>query len=253
MGKKLGQHFLINPEVARNIVNILSLRAQESVLEIGPGKGFLTSYLVETDAQITGIEIDSALSNYLKKKFKKLKVINEDFLNINLNEFDFDKICGNIPYQIAGKIIEKIMLSTLNWKICILMLPDVVAKRVVAGLGTADYSFLSVMCNANCKTGVEFVVNKENFDPEPKIDSSVVSFHRTGSPFSKNFYKLTRAAFSKRRKNIKNSLSMYFSKSADEIEKILDSLGISPVLRAQDLSIEEFKKVAIEFVSNGIL
>ena len=133
------------------------------------------------------------------------------------------------------------------------MLPKAVADRIVAQPGGSNYSAISVMCNANCKTQFEFKVERDNYQPPPKIDSAVVTLKRTGPPQSPEFYKLVRASFSARRKKIKNSLSRYFSRPAVEIENILSACGISPMSRAQDLSCEQFKRLKKEFVNKNIL
>ncbi len=254
MGEKLGQHFLINPEIARKIVEILSPQSSEHILEIGPGEGFLTNYLIETGLQVTGVEIDTALAEYLKKKqLKKLEIVNADFLRVELDTHKYEKICGNVPYQISGKIIEKIALSYLGWKKAVLMIPSAVAKRVVAVPGESDYSALSVMCGANCDAAIEFDVGKENFNPEPSIKSSVVSFRRKGEPYPENFYKFVRVAFGKKRKKLRNSLSLGFSITPSVVDKVLEKCVVPEKNRAQELTIEDFMNMTREFEKEGIL
>lgn len=255
MGEKLGQHFLINPEVAGKMIDILTLEEGEEVLEIGPGKGFLTTFLVEAGAKITGVEIDKEMVEYLRKNIinNNLKIIRADFLEIELADHNIQKICGNIPYQLSGKIIEKIVRTKSGWKVAVLTIPEAVARRVVAQPGSTDYSYLSVMCQANCEVSIEFKINKEDFEPQPKIDSAVIKFTRAREPFQDNFYIVARGAFSKKRKKIKNSLSMFFSESQNKIEKILRICDISPSRRAQEVKIEQFRRLANEFVNEGIL
>jgi 16S rRNA (adenine1518-N6/adenine1519-N6)-dimethyltransferase len=255
MGERLGQHFLNNPEIARSITEVLNPKPEDAVLEIGPGQGFLTSYLIETGASITGVELDAELAQYISTRFKseKLKIINKDFLKFGLEGAGFNKICGNVPYQISGKIIEKIVLSELHWEKCVLMIPKAVAKRVCAEPGTSDRSVLSVLCDATCEARYEFDVSKDNFDPPPKIESAVISLKRLSEPLQKEFYEFVRAAFFKRRKSIKNSLSNYFSMPASQVKELLDEYGIGEKMRAQQLGLEDFKKLSKEFVNRGIL
>jgi 16S rRNA (adenine1518-N6/adenine1519-N6)-dimethyltransferase len=255
MGERLGQHFLNNPEIASRIVDILSTGSGERVLEIGPGKGFLTSFLIDSGAQITGIEIDSGLAQHLSLKFRnnRLNIINDDFLKVNLEEYNPRKICGNIPYQIGGKIIEKIVLSEADWEVAVLMLPEAVASRVAAEPGTSGYSSLSVFCQAACRVYMEFKVGKDDFEPPPKIDSAVVRFLKAGPSPSKEFRKVIKAAFSKRRKKIKNSLSMYFSIPVKEIETMLERADINPSSRAQMIDVNKFRLLTEEFVKQRIL
>ncbi|MFC2062137.1 16S rRNA (adenine(1518)-N(6)/adenine(1519)-N(6))-dimethyltransferase RsmA [Elusimicrobiota bacterium] len=255
MGEKLGQHFLTDPETARRIAGVLEIQENEDILEIGPGKGFLTSYLLEEGAAVTGIEIDIRMVECLKNKFKntRLRIINEDFLMVDLEEYKISKICGNIPYQLCGKIIEKTVKTGFNWKTAVLMLPDAVARRVVAEPGSSDCSFLSVMCGANCSANIEFGVDKDSFDPPPKVNSSIVKFKRNSDPEAEYFYRVVKGAFSNRRKTIKNSLSIFFSVSQEKIEEVLRSADIPQSVRAQEVRIEQFKRLANEFVNKGIL
>lgn len=255
MGKRLGQNFLVNPDVAKKTADLISPSENDRILEIGSGKGFLTSFLVDKGAFIAGIEIDQELVNILKKTFTEIQlmVINADFLSLNIDNTQYNKFCGNIPYNIAGKIIEKILLSRLNWTSCILMLPAPVAARIVAVPGTSDYSAVSVLSNTNCTTKKEFAVNKEDFEPVPRINSNVVSFIRNHDPEPAGFYKMVKGAFSQKRKKIKNSISTYFGLSESIIKFLFTSSGISPDLRAEDLSTADFKRLYKEFVNQKIM
>lgn len=255
MARKLGQHFLENPIIAEKTVKCLSASKSDTILEIGPGKGFLTSYLLDSGASVTGVEIDSLLTEYLKKtiKEKKFSIINKDFLDFDLDASNCNKICGNIPYQISGKIIEKIMLSRLNWTKSVIMLPYAIGKRIVALPGSKDYSFLSVVSSVNCKPEIEFMVEKEDFNIQPSIDSVVVSFLRNGPALNNKFYTMTKAVFSSRNKKIGNTLSNYFSKSAVEINKIINEAGLDKDCRARNIGLEEIKKLKEKFEDYGII
>jgi 16S rRNA (adenine1518-N6/adenine1519-N6)-dimethyltransferase len=255
MGERLGQHFLLNPEIARKIADIVSPGTGDKIVEIGPGKGFLTGYLINKGAEITAIEIDKNLALHLKDSFSGLglKIINEDFLKVNLDELGFNKICGNIPYQISGKIIEKIIRSGQEWVKCVLMIPEAIAVRIVANPGDSEYSALSVLCQATNSCRLELIVNRDEFDPQPKIESAVVSFRRSSPPLPENFYKFVHAAFRLRRKNITNSLKGCLSVDINRITEILQACGVDPNLRAQDIDINSFKILSKEFENKGIM
>ncbi|MBN2407259.1 MAG: ribosomal RNA small subunit methyltransferase A [Elusimicrobia bacterium] len=255
MSRRLGQHFLTNPLIAEKIADVLDIRAGEKIIEIGPGKGFLTSVLLDRKAAVTGIEIDEGLALYLEKKMggADLVMVNRDFLDVDISDYGAAKICGNIPYQLAGKIIEKIVKSGADWKTAVLMLPLAVARRLVSVPGDSEYSAVSVMCSAACLATIEFTVSRDEFDPPPKIESAVVRMARTGPPMSGQFYEVVKGAFSMRRKKIKNSLSRYFSMPAGRIEALLEAAGISSSVRAQEVPFSEFKKLTDEFVKDGIL
>ncbi|MFW6134094.1 MAG: 16S rRNA (adenine(1518)-N(6)/adenine(1519)-N(6))-dimethyltransferase RsmA [Elusimicrobiota bacterium] len=255
MKKKLGQHFLTNPDTAERIARILNIKQDENIMEIGPGKGFLTSFLIDYGAKVKGIEIDGKLASLLRKKFseKDLSVINEDFLRIDIERFNSKKICGNIPYQITGKIIEKIVTTKWSWEKAVLMIPYPVALRVTAHPGESDYSALTAICRVNCDTKIEFKVSAEDFEPPPKIESAVVAFLRRKSSEDSNYYEVVKAAFSKKRKKIKNSLKMYFSISDEDAIAVLNNSGISPGQRAQAVDVESFKRLTREVVNKNIL
>lgn len=256
MAEKLGQHFLNNPLIAQKIVDLLKIKTSENILEIGAGYGYLTSFIQGSGANITVIEIDSNLAEFLRKEFKDIIIIEADFLKLDIEKLKPDKICGNIPYHITGKIIEKLLRSKLQFKKIVLMMPEAVAERVTAIPGSSDYSLLSVICSLNCINRKEFLVGKDNFTPIPKIDSAVVSFIKTrdnADKYEKEFYSVVKAAFSKRRKKIRNSLAMQFSIPIEKIETILEASDISPQCRAQSVSVEKYKKLTAEFVKNGIL
>ncbi|MFH1414474.1 MAG: 16S rRNA (adenine(1518)-N(6)/adenine(1519)-N(6))-dimethyltransferase RsmA [Elusimicrobiota bacterium] len=254
MGKRLGQHFLIDPEAARKITELLSIDSEDNILEIGPGGGFLTSYLVESSASVTAIELDARLAERLiNDSHENLTVINADFLQTDLESLSFNKICGNIPYQICGRIIERVMRTGVQWKKCVLMLPDGVAQRAAAGPGMPEYSFLSVMCGATGDAKIEFMVNREDFDPAPKINSFVISITRKTGPLSGNFYKLVKAAFSSKRKKLRNSLSIYFARPASDMARLITAGGIRPDIRPQNIDIPGFKKLLKVFENEGIL
>ena len=254
MGEKLGQHFLENPHVAERIADLLDLKRGDKVLEIGPGKGALTSFLVSSPADITGIEIDRDLHSLMERRgYPNLTLVNKDFLEYDLDGSCFNKICGNVPYSIGGKIVEKIMKSALKWERCVLMLPEAVGSRAAALPGSRDYTLLSAVCGAVSSSRIEFGVSPSDFDPPPDIMSSVVSFKRISDPRPGYFYRFIGGAFGSRKKKIKNALSIRFAISPAKAAEIIEYCGGDPSSRVRDITIPLLTRMSEEFVKRRIL
>ncbi len=254
MRTKLGQHFLNNPLVAEKIVELLSPEKDENIFEIGPGRGFLTSFLKECGGRLTAVEIDGELARFLREKYSsyKIKIINGDILHTPVEKFAPHKICGNLPYQICGKILEKILLTDFKWKKAVFMLPLATARRAAAAPGDSSYSRLTVLCSCVAKTRLEFKVGKENFSPPPKIESAVVSMVKKNPPPGQNFICSLKACFSSRRKKLKNSISRFFSIPSSLAAEIVRECGIDPGRRAQELELKDFYALNTEFVKRKL-
>ncbi|NLB35248.1 MAG: ribosomal RNA small subunit methyltransferase A [Elusimicrobia bacterium] len=253
MARKLGQHFLINPDTSRRIADLLSLEPSEKVLEIGPGRGALTDFLLDEDIYLTAVELDKYFADKIQEKYgDKVRVINEDFLKINLADFSPEKICGNLPYQITGPILEKVLTDPYPWTRAVFMIPDAVARRATAAPGDSDYSAISVMTGGGFSVNYAFSVPPEDFDPPPKIESGVIVVIRESGPEDEKFYHFTRAAFSRRRKKLRNSLSISLELSKDAVEAVLKDCSIDGNLRPQDLSFKEYKRLFTGFVKNKL-
>ncbi len=257
MAEKLGQHFLNNPRVAIKIIENLDITPRDKIMEIGAGRGYLTEYLIESKVPVLGVELDSELCTILKQKFKEsdCKILNRDFLKIDLEQYGVNKICGNIPYQITGKILEKICTSSLKWDTSVIMLPEPVALRVTAAPKDNHYSAVTVMAGVNCKTEYCFDVSRENFSPPPNVKSAVIKLRRMGPPEEEKFYRMVRGIFKYRRKNIRNSILNFTQNKVDkkEIEEILTRANICRNLRAHELKIENYKSLKNLFVNRKIL
>ncbi len=254
MSRKLGQHFLINPETASRINRLISPETGEHILEVGPGKGFLTSFLTEGDARLTAVEIDSKYAGFMRERFSgKINVIEDDFLKVDLDELSPDKICGNLPYQISGKIIEKVLLSGVRWKRAVFMLPYAVAERVAAWPHRKSYSALSVLCAyAIERREINFRVPPEDFQPPPEIDSAVVSLDKKMHAPSENFCRIVKGVFRTRRKKVKNSIIKNFSLTPGLSSEILSETGIDERMRPHQLTPESFKMLEEAFVKFSV-
>lgn len=211
--KYLGQHFLKDMEVARRIAESLDINVPTSVLEIGPGMGVLTQFLLQNPLiNLTAVELDGESVQYLHKHYPELHVIEADFLKMDLKSLFLDKFCiiGNFPYNISSQIFFK-MLDNKDSIPCLSgMIQKEVAERIAAPAGSKTYGILSVLMQAYYKIEYLFTVHEHVFDPPPKVKSAVIRFTRNDvSKIDCNeqlFKTVVKTAFNQRRKTLRNSL-----------------------------------------------
>jgi 16S rRNA (adenine1518-N6/adenine1519-N6)-dimethyltransferase len=211
--KYLGQHFLKDMDVARRIADSLTLDGPTSVLEIGPGMGVLTQFLLENPLiDLTAVELDSESVVYLHEHYPNLTVIEADFLKMDLKSHFSDKFCiiGNFPYNISSQIFFK-MLDNKDSIPCLAgMIQKEVAERIAAPAGSKTYGILSVLMQAYYKIEYLFTVHEHVFDPPPKVKSAVIRFTRNDVSKidcnEKLFKTVVKTAFNQRRKTLRNSL-----------------------------------------------
>ncbi len=237
--KYLGQHFLTDHNIARKIVESLRSGKNIPVLEIGPGTGILTGHLIrEGFEQLTLIEVDRESVSYLRKTYKQLNILHQDFLKINLDELFRPglSIIGNFPYNISSQIFFRILNSRhlINEVVC--MIQKEVALRLVAGPGTKTYGILSVLLKAYYDLELLFNVAPRVFDPPPGVQSAVIRLSRnTHSSLSCNeklFVEIVKRAFNQRRKMLRNSLKGF-------LVNLPANLSILQQ-RPEQLSVEDF-------------
>jgi 16S rRNA (adenine1518-N6/adenine1519-N6)-dimethyltransferase len=218
--KHLGQHFLKDLNAAERIVNLLSRhRNYTKVLEIGPGMGVLTQFLLKkTDYQTSVVEIDTESVDYLNTHFQDLdgRIFSEDFLKMNLSSlkgFEGSEpmaIIGNFPYNISSQIFFKILAHKEMVAEVVCMLQKEVAKRIASPPGNKDYGILSVLLQAFYDIKYEFTVLPGAFNPPPKVDSGVISLRRNTVAQldcdEKKFFQVVKAGFNQRRKTLRNAL-----------------------------------------------
>ena len=178
--KKLGQNFLINDKILDKIVKVGDITNKDNILEIGPGTGNLTKYLIKAKPKsIVVIEKDTDLINQLKQRFEdSVKVINEDVLKLNENFFTKKfKVFGNLPYNISTRILSNWCLSkNIKFEKLILMFQKEVADRIISKENTKNYSRITILANWKFDIKKKFDINPGNFYPAPKIQSSVLEF-----------------------------------------------------------------------------
>ena len=251
--KSLGQNFLIDKNVLEKIVNTTKIN-NKTILEIGPGTGNLTSYILKKNPKkIIVIEKDNMLAINLKKKFNDdIIIINEDILKIDETKLFKEKVTvfGNLPYNISTEILSKWIVNLKDnfWFDClVLMFQKEVANRIVAELNTSDYGRLSIVCNWKLNIKKICDIKPESFSPKPKIDSSLLFFYPKNN-FVKiddpnNLEKVTRVFFNQRRKMLKKPFNQLFNGD----QKILDKLKINLNLRPQNLSLDTYYKITCEY------
>lgn len=211
--KHLGQHFLKDQEIARRIAESLPLREASPVLEIGPGMGVLTRYLLQNPLiNLRAVEIDSESVVYLHQHFPQLEVIEGDFLQMDLNKLYDGKfsVIGNFPYNISSQILFKVLDYKDKIPNVAGMLQKEVAERIASKPGKKAYGILSVFMQAYYHVEYLFTVSEQVFDPPPKVKSAVIRFTRNEVEKldcdEKLFRTVVKTAFNQRRKTLRNSL-----------------------------------------------
>ena len=252
--KHLGQHFLKNEEIAEKIGDTLNLEGYKNVLEIGPGMGVLTKYLIKKDIEVIAMDLDKESIAYLEANYpnKNLKIIEADFLKYDLSQL-FGKeqfaITGNFPYNISTQIVFK----TLEWKERIPeftgMFQKEVAQRICEKEGSKTYGILSVLTQAFYEAEYLFTVPPSVFNPPPKVDSGVIRLTRKEdysiSCNEKMLFKVVKTAFQQRRKTLRNSL-----KSFNLSDKIKEDIIFD--LRPEQLSTSQFIALAEKLENDAI-
>jgi len=240
--KHLGQHFLNDEQIAKNIANSLSEKGYENVLEIGPGMGVLTKYLLQKKFTTHVIEIDIESVEYLKAQYLNLadRIISRNFLKIDLTEY-FGKnqvaIIGNFPYNISTQIVFKTLENRHQIPEFSGMFQKEVAKRIAEKEGSKVYGILSVLTQAFYDVEYLFTVPPTVFNPPPKVDSGVIRLTRkknyTLPVGEKLFFRVVKTAFQQRRKTLRNSLKTM---------NLSDSLREDTIFakRPEQLSVQEF-------------
>lgn len=256
--KSLGQNFLIDGNIVRNIVEKAGITKDDCVLEIGPGIGTLTEELALSAKKVVAVEIDKDLIPILDEtvgKYENVEVIHSDILKIDIDKLIDEKLEGgpvkvvaNLPYYVTTPIITKLIEEKLNIDSIVVMVQKEVAERMAASPGGKIYGSLSVLIDYYSTAEIILNAPKTVFMPQPKIASSVIRLKikkDLADVDSEKLFKVVRASFSKRRKTILNALSTYgFDIEKDTIRACLDMSGINPSERAERLSTEDFIKIS---------
>ncbi len=247
--KSLGQHWLRDRSVLSYIADQAELTTDDTVFEIGPGQGTLTSELLRRAGKVVAIEFDEDLARKLPAQFpgKNLEVLQGDILKFDLSTLPKNyKVVANIPYYITNKIVKMLMTSDNKSQITVLLVQKEVAIRLAAKPG--KMSILSISAQVFADVTLGDVVPAELFSPAPKVDSQVVILSTRKKSFFESidegdFFRVVKAGFSSKRKKLRSSLAGGLKLPKDEIESILSKANISPDVRAETLDLDDWARL----------
>ena len=261
--KSLGQNFLINNEVVEKIVNSSDISKEDMVIEIGPGLGTLTKYLLEKAEKVLCVELDTKMIKILQDRFSlydNFELINEDILKVNLNEIIMEnkkdgkiknvKIVANLPYYITTPIIMKLLEEKLDIKSITVMIQKEVADRLIETPGGKNTGAITHTVYYYCESEKIMEVPNSSFIPEPEVTSEVIKLNLRDKPAvdienTKVMFMIIKSAFMQRRKTLLNALTntkVFINK--EEGIRILKKLNLDENVRAEKLSIQEFANIA---------
>jgi len=254
--KRLGQHFVHDPNILRKIVKEASLEPGDVVVEIGAGLGSLTEPLARRVKRVYALEIDSSLADALKDRFSGTETV--EVVWADALQFDFGapfrrwkrkiKVVANLPYEISSPMIFRLLKERECFSLVVLMLQLEVARRLAAKPGTKDYGPLSVWSQLYSDVQIAFQVKPNSFIPPPQIQSAVVKFQilpkpRVETGEEKTLERVVRSAFTYRRKTLNRALLMGGFSNL-QIKEALDTSGIPPMIRGEALDLEKFCTLA---------
>ncbi len=264
--KKLGQNFLVDQNITAIIVKALLLDKEDKIFEVGTGLGSLTLALIPNTKHVFSIEKDIRFKPILDDIFypyqKYVTILYQDILTFDLAGFleqkkqqgcQIEKITGNLPYSISLPLLRKLMEMHNHLKIAVVMVQKEVAERMMAQPGDKNYGLLSVMAKYYSRIEKIHLVKPDVFYPKPEVDSLIIRINFLDKPLvlvedEFLFFELVRAVFQQRRKNISNSLRIYFKERLDKekLEIILRKMGLRPNKRGEDFSLQEFAQLTAE-------
>lgn len=245
--KALGQNWLKDRTILAAIASAAELTDKDTVLEIGPGLGTLTSELLRQAREVVAVEYDKSLAQKLPGQFPgtRLRVLHEDILQFDVSTLPVGyKVVANIPYYITSRIIERLMTADNRPSLCVLLVQKEVAHRIAAAPGEMSILAISAQLYAEPTLGIE--VPRHFFIPPPKVDSQVIILRTRQQPLvqksqERALFRVVKAGFSSKRKKLRSSIAAGLALSKPEAACLLERAGINPDLRAEDLSIEQWQ------------
>lgn len=256
--KSLGQNFLTDKNILQKIVTAAEVSEEDVVLEVGPGAGALTQALAEKAFQVMAVELDQTLLPILKETlqdYPNVVVVQGDILKLNIQELMSHypqkrwKLVANLPYYITTPVIMRFLEEKIPLRSLTVMVQKEVAERMAAQPGGKDFGMLSVSVQYYTKPRLVTIVPKTVFVPQPEVDSAVICLAMREKPAvevpsEKDFFRVVKAAFSQRRKTLRNALLGSLGIEKELLEEILAKSGIEGNRRGETLSLEEFAKLA---------
>ena len=269
--KSFGQNFLTDTNILQKIVDTAEIDKKVNVIEIGPGIGALTEFLAESAAEVMAFEIDDRLVPILAdtlRDFDNVTVVNQDILKVDLAQYIAEfknpdlpiKVVANLPYYITTPILMHLIESGIPFSEFVVMMQREVADRISAQPNTKAYGSLSIAVQYYMTAKVAFIVPRTVFVPAPNVDSAILKMVRRDQPAvevqdEKFFFKVSKASFVHRRKTLWNNLTSCFGKSEETKDKLtaaLERADLSPSVRGEALSLEEFAHLADALKSEGL-
>lgn len=269
--KSFGQNFLTDTNILQKIVDTAEIDKKVNVIEIGPGIGALTEFLAESAAEVMAFEIDDRLVPILAdtlRDFDNVTVVNQDILKVDLAQYIAEfknpdlpiKVVANLPYYITTPILMHLIESGIPFSEFVVMMQREVADRISAQPNTKAYGSLSIAVQYYMTAKVAFIVPRTVFVPAPNVDSAILKMVRRDQPAvavqdEKFFFKVSKASFVHRRKTLWNNLTSCFGKSEETKDKLtaaLERAELSPSVRGEALSLEEFARLADALKSEGL-
>ena len=262
--KRYGQNFLIADDILSNIIKISNICEDELIIEIGPGLGNLSEYLLLNSTYCLLIEIDNkmieVLTDRLSGKFSNYTLLNEDILNVDIDKIINDieiksnmkfskvKVIANLPYYITSPIIFKLLQESNRIDEIIVMVQKEVAERITANNKSKEYGILTLMIKYYCEASIQIIVPNTSFIPPPDVTSAVVKMIKRKKYFVKNeklLFELIHFAFQQRRKKMINSLvSNHFNNmTKEELEEVFKNCDINLNVRAEELELEKYIEI----------
>jgi len=243
--KSLGQNFLKDPYYLDKIVNSARITSHDLILEIGPGLGHLTRVLAARAGKVLALELDERLIPLLRKDFAEFA--NVEIVQTDALEYPYAAL-ANLPYYISTPIIQKLLIYRDRFDTLTLMLQKEVADRIASPPGGKEYGYLSVLVQLYAEPRIEFIVPAGAFTPRPDVDSAVITLALRSFPAvllrdEVSFLRVVKAAFSQRRKTLRNSLKQ-LGAPKEKMDVVLNRTGIDLGRRAETLSVEEFARLA---------
>lgn len=247
--KELGQHWLRDRDILREIVDEAELSFGDFVLEIGPGLGTLTAEILRRGVDVTAVEFDEDLARKLPGQFPgtRLTVEQADILDYDLTKLPRDyKVVANVPYYITSKIVQHLMTSDNPPLITVILVQKEVAQRIAAAPG--EMSLLALSAQVYCEASLGVEVPRQYFTPPPEVDSQVVILKRRKQPLISSsdmsgFFRIARAGFGEKRKKLRSSLSGGLHIDKNKVDEVLAAANLDLGVRAQELSIEDWKNL----------
>lgn len=261
--KALGQNFIINPSVCPRMAENCGADKNCGVLEVGPGIGVLTNELCKVAKKVVAVELDKRLPDILAKTLSdhdNVKIVSGDIMEIDLHKLIAEEfagmdvvVCANLPYYITSPVIMRLLEDRLPIKALTVMVQKEAADRLCAQMGSRAAGAVTAAVRYYSEPKLLFKVSAGSFMPTPKVDSAVIRLDVNEAPTldvsdEKLFFRVVRGAFSQRRKTVANSLSSVLSLGKQDVNLALEKAGVSPLSRAEQLSLEEFASITRELL-----